>query len=737
MKRFNVRACALGRWGAAALAAAGWLGHQGVAWGAVTALGNVAPAPPAAGGNVAAPFKVGDTGNGTLSINAGSPLNVTGGSALVGDSATGVGIVVLADLNSVLTTADDLVVGNLGVGSVTVGSLSRVNVGDILFLGLAAGSSGDLFVNNFGALADVGDSLVVASSGNALVQLSNGGLLRADDALVGQFVGSDGRVTVSGNASNFRLGGAITIGDAGRGEMQVVSQATATTTNVVVGNAATGAGVAVVSGAGSIWNMNGFLTVGSAGLGTLNVLDGAQTTTTGAFRLAATAGGEGHGIVSGVNAVLSVGSTVTVGELGFGTMDVRASARLNSGNVIIADNGGSRGDVLVDGAGSLWKITGTLDVSDPGEAQLAISSGGQVTTTGVARVGAAGRLLMATGRLDAAGGLTNNGLVQGTGRITGNVTNAATGKLRVPLGNTLILAGALTNAGVVDVDGGELEVTGAVTNTGDVDLRNSTLRVGGAGLANNNGSQVAITEGTVDVFGNVTNSVGGQIVVGGHATAVFHDNLTNNGQFFVLPGAEVVALENLSFTPTSMLSLQLGLLDESAEAGQVESAAAASLAGSLAVSLAAGYTPEVGDEFPLITTGGGLSGTFASASLPSLGGGLAWELDYEATSLMLSVVPGLTADFDGDGDVDSADLAKWRTGFGKATGAIVGDGDADADGDVDGADFLAWQRELGSSVAMASSGPAGSSVPEPHAAVLLMLACAAVNGSRRRHHSGT
>ena len=51
------------------------------------------------------------------------------------------------------------------------------------------------------------------------------------------------------------------------------------------------------------------------------------------------------------------------------------------------------------------------------------------------------------------------------------------------------------------------------------------------------------------VVGNITNVAGAQIVVGGRSSAVFHDVVTNNGQFFVMPGSDVLMLENLSFTP--------------------------------------------------------------------------------------------------------------------------------------------------------------------------------------------
>src|SRR5690606_11299900 len=60
--------------------------------------------------------------------------------------------------------------------------------------------------------------------------------------------------------------------------------------------------------------------------------------------------------------------------------------------------------------------------------------------------------------------------------------------------------------------------------------------------------------------------------------------------------------------------------------------------------------------------------------------GLAWWAGDDA-------VPG---DFNGDGMVDAADLAEWKSNFGTGPGA-----DADGDGDSDGADFLAWQQNFG------------------------------------------
>jgi hypothetical protein len=86
------------------------------------------------------------------------------------------------------------------------------------------------------------------------------------------------------------------------------------------------------------------------------------------------------------------------------------------------------------------------------------------------------------------------------------------------------------------------------------------------------------------------------------------------------------------------------------------------------------------------------------------------------------------ADFDEDGDVDSADFAFWQAGFGLDTGASHADGDADKDGDVDGQDFLFWQRQLGMGV---KSLAAVQSVPEAQSLLLVVVAALVVVPSAR------
>lgn len=698
---------------------------------AVATVGDVTPSGIApAGGNVAGPMRVGNTLFGSLTVSNGPAINVQGSNAgtIVGDSATGIGLVTLSGFNSNLTTVGDLTIGNAGSGSVAVQSTAQVTMADDLLMGVMEDSTGDLFADSLGTVINVTDTALIGQAGTALAQVTNGARVLADDTIIGQSATGDGRIVVSGHSSLWQQDNAITIGDAGRGDLQLLAQGRMDSGNVVMGSAATGVGLALVNGTGSFWDVTGFMNIGVLGNANLRIFEGGRVIATGAARLATTAGSEAHVTVSGNSSQWTLGTGVTVGESGFATLDVLSGGRVVSGAVKLGDNVGSRGSVTVSGPDSTWEITGALDVSEPGEASLTIASGGLVTTSGVTRIAAAGQLLMGGGRLEAgSGGVFNSGLIDGGGRIVAPVTNNATGKLRVRGGFQLVLTEGLTNAGTIDVAGGELEVLGATVNTLDIDARDATLRFGG-GLSNNALGALAITEGTVDVFGAVTNASGAQIVVGAEAHGVFHDPVTNNGQLFVMPGANLLALENLTLGGSALMALQLGSEETQEDGAQVEVGGLATLAGNLQVNLASGFAPQLGDSFQVVSAAGGVSGTFAQQALPTLGGGLAWDVDYSATAVTLNVVAGATADFNGDGFVNSADFAIFKGGFGTVGTADQGDGDTDGDNDVDGSDFLAWQQQFG---AVPDAAPAAGAVPEPACGLMLAMGAAAL-GMRRR-----
>jgi hypothetical protein len=87
-------------------------------------------------------------------------------------------------------------------------------------------------------------------------------------------------------------------------------------------------------------------------------------------------------------------------------------------------------------------------------------------------------------------------------------------------------------------------------------------------------------------------------------------------------------------------------------------------------------------------------------------------------------------DFDLDRDVDNADMAAFRAGFGMSSGATYFQGDADLDGDVDGMDYLTVQRNFGAPNPLSGINAVG--VPEPGSVVMTLTAIVGLPALRRR-----
>ncbi|MCC6492765.1 MAG: hypothetical protein IT424_07075 [Pirellulales bacterium] len=94
---------------------------------------------------------------------------------------------------------------------------------------------------------------------------------------------------------------------------------------------------------------------------------------------------------------------------------------------------------------------------------------------------------------------------------------------------------------------------------------------------------------------------------------------------------------------------------------------------------------EPGDVLTIIVDGSGPQGN----GVPTFA---AWDVIIEEFDAQMQ------ADFNRDYKIDAADLDRWRTNVGLASGADRSQGDADGDADVDGGDFLVWQRQLGNAI---------------------------------------
>ncbi|MCA9259604.1 MAG: CAP domain-containing protein [Planctomycetales bacterium] len=140
--------------------------------------------------------------------------------------------------------------------------------------------------------------------------------------------------------------------------------------------------------------------------------------------------------------------------------------------------------------------------------------------------------------------------------------------------------------------------------------------------------------------------------------------------------------------------------------------------GYYAVSAASGgYSiPVDGDGQYLVRFSGG--GYADYAGVIQIADGFNAKVDY----LVASGV-AIGGDFDGDGDVDADDYARWASSY----GSMTSDADADGDGDSDGGDLLVWQQQFGEGLAGLAVA-----VPEPAAWALAIFASGMAILHRRR-----
>ena len=302
-----------------------------------------------------------------------------------------------------------------------------------------------------------------------------------------------------------------------------------------------------------------------------------------------------------------------------------------------------------------------------------------------------------------------------------------TGEVRAGSGQSLTFTGsANTNAGRINLLGGELEFTQNLTNSfGGLVSGNGSL-ITHTGLLNQGTMNFG---GTTNILGDVTNAAGGKIISAGGGATIFFDDVTNQGEirtstngfsvFFgtvsgagtftgtgtvnfegdLTPGNSPASVQfggDVAFGSAASLKIELAGSTPGAQYDQVHVTGQLSLDGELDLSLLGTYMPAVGTTFDILDWGS-LAGTFFSLQLPTLTTGI-WDTSQLYTTGMLSVVGALAGDYNHNGVVDAADYVVWRKGLGTTYTQN---------------DYDVWRANFGRTAGGGSGAAATAAVPEP------------------------
>ncbi len=444
----------------------------------------------------------------------GGPATVRGGVETVASSTT-IAAGTLPVVGGAYTAAGSLNVSGDNNPLLLLDGASATSPSGLI--ATAAGTTGTVTMQN-NAQWNGGVGVAVGYRGTGTLNIQSGSDFVNDYGSTGDFAGSAGTVNVTGAGSTFANNLQLLVGNSGTGTLNVDSGAQVSSHVTRVGSESTANGAATVTGANSKWTATQDLVVGWHGHGELSILDGGAVQNVGSTigywsDLATTSSVR----VSGANSTWTNSDSLTIGNLGKGSLLIENGGKVSNTFSIIGQNTGATGSATIDGSGSTWTQSADFAVGTHGNGTLRIQNGGLITNDGGIIAGNAESTSMAT--ITGAGSTwTNAGslLVGNGGNGTLNVQNG--GKVNNIDGYIGNVAGSV---GMVSVDGpgSTWTNTGLLyvgnTGAGSLDVKHgATVTNTISYIANNSGGTGIAT--VADAGSKWTNS--GNIYVGGSAS---------------------------------------------------------------------------------------------------------------------------------------------------------------------------------------------------------------------------
>jgi len=472
---------------------------------------------------------VGGTDAGTGRVEHTGGILSLGGFLTLGENLDDLGTYEIS--GGTLTVGGTTIVGQAGMGLMTVTGTATVIASNDVVVGMGSGSgaedSGSTLTIAGGAL-HAGKSFEVGfnSGADGTVALSGGLLSVTDVVTVGSAASATGTIQVTGGVLN--AGGAATwehfiVGSNGFGMVTISGLSTVNVANakdLVIGAVAGNNASNTVSVSGGELNVDDNVEIGnaSAAVGYLHVSGGAVNIAD-ALIIGNASGSTGTVTISGGVVTNGVNENITVGYGGDGSLTVSGAGLLRTtgtGDLRVGSQSGSTGAVTV--AGGSLDVANQVYVGEGGSGAMTVSSGdvtvGSELTVGVSSYGSltidSGAVTVQVFRAADNSGASGSVFNMNGGNLV--VTDTGANSFQVDYPATLNIAG-----GTIDADEYNLSRAG----DGSVTVNLSGGTIGGdnnfnVGAGDGESATVYQTGGTLDLNGG-----SGELRIGYDASGTF------------------------------------------------------------------------------------------------------------------------------------------------------------------------------------------------------------------------
>ncbi|KXO73005.1 hypothetical protein AYJ56_17625 [Brucella anthropi] len=338
----------------------------------------------------------------------------------------------------------------------------------------SASATGSVNISGSSSRWEITNQLNVGNLGSGKLTIEDGAAVNSNEGALGLFESGGGTVKVSGLGSSWTMNGDLYIGREGSGTLTIAGSGVASSMRGVVGYFAGSTGTVIVTGEHSSWTINDILQVGRAGTGELLIADGGTIRSGYGSIGSEIRDAVGTAAVTGRGSSWIIDDMLYVGRFGTGDLLVAEDGVVSSGFGTIGEGSNSSGIAVIDGPNARWENAGELVVGVGGSALLIVKNGGAVSAdsitlaqrgwgTGTLAIGAD-----ASFPADAPGIVATPTIAFGDGNGTIVFNHTA---------NDYVFAPTISGNGTVNTVSGRTSLTGTNTYTGGTTLYGGILQV--------------------------------------------------------------------------------------------------------------------------------------------------------------------------------------------------------------------------------------------------------------------